>query len=177
MQFEATEIAGLIAVRLERHEDERGTFARLFCRDEFAAHGLVTTFVQQSLSVTRRAGTLRGMHFQQAPHAEVKYVRCVRGTIHDVIADLRPDSPTYRHTQALRLAAHDDLGLLIPAGCAHGFQTLEDDCEVLYQMDTAYQPDFADGCRFDDPAFGIAWPRPITVISAKDLAWPALDGR
>ncbi len=174
MRFESTEIDGLIAVRLERHADERGSFARLFCREEFAAAGLATELVQESLSVTQKAGTLRGMHFQRAPHAEVKFVRCVRGAIHDVVADLRPDSPSYLRWQAFRLDAHGDVALYIPAGCAHGFQTLQDDCEVLYQMDVPYQPDFADGCRFDDGLLGIEWPLPVTVIARKDLEWPPL---
>ncbi len=177
MLFETTPIAGLVAVRLERQEDERGSFARLFCRDEFAAHGLATAFVQESLSVTRRAGTVRGMHFQRVPHQEVKYVRCTRGAVHDVVADLRPDSPTYLRWQAFRLEAGGSLSLYIPAGCAHGFQTIEDDCELLYQMDTPYQPAFADGFRFDDPALGIAWPHPVTVIAEKDRAWPPLTSR
>lgn len=174
MRFETTGIAGLMAVHVERHEDERGSFGRLFCRDEFATHGLATAFVQESLSVTRRAGTLRGMHFQRAPHREVKYVRCIRGAIHDVVADIRPESPTCGHWQSFRLEAAGSLSLYIPAGCAHGFQTLQDDCELLYQMDTAFQPDAADGFRFDDPAIGIIWPRPITVIAEKDLAWSPL---
>jgi dTDP-4-dehydrorhamnose 3,5-epimerase len=177
VRFETTEIAGVVAVHVERHEDERGSFGRLFCRDEFSAHGLATAFVQESLSVTRRAGTLRGMHFQRVPHQEVKYVRCIRGAIQDVVADVRPGSPTYMQWQAFRLEAQGTLSLYIPAGCAHGFQTLEDDCELLYQMDTAYQPDAASGFRFDDPAIGIAWPCPVTVIAEKDLAWPPLTGR
>jgi len=177
LQFETTRIAGLVAVRLERNGDERGSFARLFCREEFTAQGLESNFVQQSLSVTRHAGTLRGMHFQRAPHAEVKFVRCVRGAIHDVVADLRRDSPSYLRWQAFDLSAHEDLSLYIPAGCAHGFQTLQDDCEVLYQMDVGYQPGFADGCRFDDPALGIKWPHAITVIAEKDLEWPPIASR
>jgi dTDP-4-dehydrorhamnose 3,5-epimerase len=174
MRFEPTEIAGLFAVRLTRFADTRGTFARLFCRDTFAAHGLVHSFVQASLSVTHHAGTLRGMHYQRAPHAEVKLVRCVRGTIFDVVADLRPDSPTYLRWQGFELSPESDLALYIPEGCAHGFQTLVDNCEVLYQMSRPYAPSFADGARYDDPALGIAWPRPVTVIAEKDLAWPPI---
>lgn len=177
MRFESTEIAGLFAVRLQRHQDERGSFCRLFDREAFRDQGLAPDFVQQSLSVTRHAGTLRGLHFQRPPHAEVKFVRCTRGAIYDVVADLRPASPSYRRWQAFRLAEDGDLALYIPAGCAHGFQTLRDDCEVLYQMDTAYQPDHADGVRFDDPALGVAWPRAVTTIAGKDLEWPALDHR
>ena len=174
MRFETTGIEGLIAVRRERHADERGSFARLFCRDEFAAAGLGTEFVQQSLSVTKKAGTLRGMHFQRAPHAEVKFVCCVRGCIYDVVADLRPASSSYMRWQAFRLDQHGDLSLYIPAGCAHGFQSLQDDCEVLYQMDVRYQPEFADGCRYDDRALRIDWPLPVTMITKKDLEWRPL---
>ena len=174
MRFETTGIDGLIAVRLERLEDDRGSFARLFCREEFAAAGLKTEFVQQSLSVTRKAGTLRGMHFQRSPHGETKFVLCVHGAIYDVVADLRPNSPSYLHWQSFRLDAHGEASLYIPAGCAHGFQTLQDDCEVLYQMDVPYRPDFADGCRFDDEALGIKWPLPVTVVAKKDLEWPPL---
>ncbi len=177
MRFEATEIAGAFAVRLDWNADARGAFARLFADDDFAAHGLVDRFVQASLSVTREAGTLRGLHFQRAPHAEVKLVRCVRGAIFDVIADLRPASPSYLRWQGFELAQDGDLALYIPEGCAHGFQTLRDDCEVLYQMSARYAPDHADGVRYDDPALGVRWPRPIGVISERDRAWPAWAGR
>ncbi len=174
MQFEPTGIAGLWAVRLERFCDARGSFARLFDRDAFAGHGLPDCFVQESLSVTRSAGTVRGMHFQRPPHAEVKFVRCVRGAIHDVVADLRPDSPSYLRWQGFDLTQDGDLALCIPQGCAHGFQTLTDDCEVLYQMSAAFAPTHADGVRHDDPALGIVWPRGISLIAEKDLAWPAI---
>ncbi len=174
MRFEETEIAGLFALRLDRHEDERGSFARLFCRDTFAARGLADCFVQASLSVTRRAGTLRGLHFQRPPHAEVKLVRCVRGAIHDIVADLRPDSPSYLRWQGFELKPERDLALYIPEGCAHGFLTLADDCEVLYQMSTPYAPDFASGVRYDDPALGVVLPRPVALVAEKDLAWPPI---
>ena len=174
MRFEPTEIAGLFAMHLARFADERGSFARLFCRDTFAQAGLADTLVQASLSVTRRAGTLRGMHFQRPPHAEVKLVRCVRGAIFDVVADLRRDSATYLRWQGFELSPEGEVALYIPEGCAHGFLTLTDDCEVLYQMSTAYAPDFADGVRYDDPALGIVWPRPAALVAEKDLAWPAI---
>ena len=177
MRFETTAIAGLWAITLERSADERGLFARLFDRAAFAARGLATDFVQESLSVTRLAGTLRGMHFQREPHGEVKFIRCVRGAIHDVIADLRPGSPSHRRWQAFRLSPDNDLCLYVPPGCAHGFQTLADDTEVLYHMDTPYRAEAADGVRFDDPALGIVWPSPVSVIAAKDLGWPALASR
>lgn len=171
MRFEPTDIMGLLAVRLTRFADSRGSFARLFCRDIFAAHGLAHSFVQASLSVTRHAGTLRGLHFQRPPHAEAKLVRCVRGAIFDVVADLRCDSPTYRRWQSFELSPESDVALYIPEGCAHGFQTLVDDCEVLYEMSRPHAPSFADGVRYDDPALGIVWPREVTVIADKDLAW------
>ncbi len=174
MIFERTAIDGLLVMRLQRFEDERGSFARLFSAEEFAANGGGERVVQCSLSVTRRAGTLRGMHLQRSPYGEHKLVRCVRGAIHDVIVDMRPDSRTYRQWQAFTLTHDTDLALSIPPGCAHGFQTLRDDCEVLYQMDTVYAPEHADGVRFDDPALAIVWPEPVTVISAKDRAWPLL---
>jgi dTDP-4-dehydrorhamnose 3,5-epimerase len=177
MRFETTDIADLLVIRLDRHEDDRGSFARVFCEQEFADKGLVSRFVQASASVTRQAGTLRGMHFQRSPHAEVKLVRCVRGAIYDVVADIRPASPTYLRWQGFQMAPDSDYLLYIPAGCAHGFQTMMDDSEVLYQMSTAYAPDFADGFVYDDPAIGIVWPRQITVIARKDLTWPPILGR
>ena len=176
MRFETTEIAGLFAVRLEPAADARGSFARLFCRDSFAAHGLADVFVQASLSVTRRAGTLRGLHFQRAPHAEVKLVRCVRGAIFDVVADLRPDSPSHLRWQGFDLSPASDVALYIPQGCAHGFLTRTDDCEVLYQMSTNFAPSHADGVRYDDPALGIDWPGEVRMVAEKDLAWPAIGG-
>jgi len=175
MTFEPTAIDGLWLLRLHRFADERGSFARLFAADDFAARGLPAAFVQCSLSVTRSVGTIRGMHWQRPPHGEVKLVRCVRGAIHDVIVDLRPGSPTFRRWQAFTLAHDNDIALCIPRGCAHGFQALRDDCEVLYQMDTGHAADHAAGVRFDDPALAIDWPLPVGVVSAKDRAWPLLD--
>jgi dTDP-4-dehydrorhamnose 3,5-epimerase len=177
MRFETTDIADLLLIRLDRHEDERGSFARTFCEQEFAARGLVTRFVQASASVNLRAGTLRGMHYQRAPHAEVKLVRCVRGAIFDVVADIRPASPPYMRWQGFHMTPDSDYLLYIPAGCAHGFKTMKDDSEVLYQMSTAYAPDFADGFVYNDPVMGITWPREVTVIARKDLTWPPLLGR
>jgi dTDP-4-dehydrorhamnose 3,5-epimerase len=176
MRFEATTIPGLLGIRLDRHVDVRGSFARLFCREEFSAHGLESGFVQESLSVTLRAGTLRGMHYQHTPHEEVKFVRCVRGAIYDVVADLRPESPTFHQWQAFELSQEGDLAIYIPKGCAHGFQTLVDDVEVLYQMSTPYVPSAAEGFRYDDSAIGISWLRPIEMIADKDLSWPPLAG-
>jgi|SRR5579872_4717944 len=177
MRFEATTLAGLFAVRLDWQEDTRGGFARLFDRAQFTERGLPAGFVQVSLSRSRQAGTLRGLHFQRAPHGEVKLVRCVRGEVYDVVADLRPASPTYLRWQGFALRADGDLALCIPEGCAHGFQTLVDDCELLYQMSVPYAPSHADGVRYDDPAFGVAWPRAISVISPRDQQWPHWQGR
>ena len=172
MIFRETTLAGAHLVLIERHADPRGSFGRVFCRDEFAAHGLPAEFVQASASVSVQAGTVRGMHHQRPPHGEAKLVRCVRGAIHDVIADLRPDSPSFMRWEAFELREGGDAMLYIPPGCAHGFQTLAEQTEVLYQMSTPYAPEAAAGFRFDDPAFGIAWPAPVTVIAEKDLAWP-----
>jgi dTDP-4-dehydrorhamnose 3,5-epimerase len=175
MTFEPTEIAGLWAVRLDRVADERGSFARLFDAAEYAAHGLPQAFAQCSLSVTRYAGTVRGLHLQRAPHAEVKLVRCVRGAIFDVVVDLRAGSPSFRRWLWFALNPGSDTALCIPAGCAHGFQTLRDDCEVLYQISKPYAAEFADGVRFDDPTLAIIWPREVTLVSERDRRWKLLS--
>jgi dTDP-4-dehydrorhamnose 3,5-epimerase len=172
MIFRETTLAGVHTVLIERRADSRGSFGRVFCRDEFAAQGLPTEFVQASTSVSVHAGTVRGMHYQRPPHAEAKLVRCVRGAIHDVVADVRPDSPSFMRWEAFALREGGDMMLYIPPGFAHGFQTLADETEVLYQMSTPFAPEAAAGFRFDDPAFGIAWPAPVAVIAEKDLAWP-----
>ena len=176
MRREPTEIDQLAVIVIERHTDARGSFGRVFCREEFAALGLVADFVQASTSVTLHAGTIRGMHFQRPPHEETKLVRCVRGQIYDVVADLRPWSPTYMRWQAFLLGEREDRILYIPEGCAHGFQTLRDDCEVLYQMSVPHAPHAADGFRFDDPAFDIQWPLPVGTVGPKDLQWPPFMG-
>lgn len=173
MIFEPTPIAGAFAVLPVRNEDERGFFARSWCRDEFAAQGVEVDMVQASVSFNRCAGTLRGMHFARPPSVEAKLVRCTRGRLHDVILDLRPASPTYLKHHSLVL---DDLrrnALYVPPGVAHGFQTLVDDCEVLYMMTETYRADLADGVRFDDPAFGIEWPLPVMCISERDRTYPS----
>jgi len=172
MRFAPTGLAGSFVVHLVRHTDERGSFMRLFDADEFDAHGLPSVFVQTSLSVTYGAGSVRGLHFQRPPHEEVKLVRCLRGAVFDVVLDLRPGSPTRGEWRAATLREGDDLLVAIPAGCAHGFQTLTDRVDLLYQMSAPYVPDHADGVRFDDPAIGIAWPRPVTTVSARDRGWP-----
>ena len=171
MIFQSTRIEGLWAIVIERHRDERGSFGRTFCEKEFTDRGLNGCFVQSSTSVTRRAGTLRGMHYQRPPYEEVKLVRCVRGTIFDVVADVRPDSPSFGAWQGFRLGQDEDLSLYIPTGCAHGFLTLTDDVEVTYSMSTPFAPGFADGFRYDDPVFAIEWPAAPGLVAEKDLAW------
>ena len=172
MRFTELALRGVFRVELEPLVDERGTFARTFCAREFAALGLATAFVQTNLSETRARGTLRGLHFQRAPHGEAKLVRCVRGRIHDVLVDLRPDSPTRGRHAALALSAREKHAVYAPAGVAHGFLTLEDDCEVHYLMSEFYAPECASGVRWNDPAFGIEWPEPVRVISERDRTWP-----
>jgi dTDP-4-dehydrorhamnose 3,5-epimerase len=167
-----TPIAGAFVVEPQPHVDERGFFARTWCADEFAAHGLTARLVQASVSYNRRRGTLRGLHYQLAPHAETKLVRCTRGAIWDVIVDLRPDSPTYRGHTAVVLDADNRLALYVPEGCAHGFQTLADDSEVLYQMSASHAPESARGVRWDDPAFAIMWPPADRIISERDRRYP-----
>jgi dTDP-4-dehydrorhamnose 3,5-epimerase len=171
MRFEATELEGAWLIGLEPANDQRGFFARTFCTREFAERGLETTFVQHSTSFSATSGTIRGMHFQREPAAEVKVVSCVRGAIYDVIVDLRKRSPTYRRWQGFGLSAENRRRLYIPAGYAHGFQTLSDDAEVEYLISEFYAPQSASGVRYDDPAFAIEWPLPVTSISEKDQSW------
>jgi dTDP-4-dehydrorhamnose 3,5-epimerase len=171
VKFAATALAGAFIIDIERLPDERGFFARTFCRDEFAAHGLRTEFVQCNTSFNERRGTLRGMHFQREPHAEAKLVRCTRGAIHDVIVDLRPESATYCRWVAVELSADNERMLYVPEGVAHGFQTLADASEVFYQMAAMYRPESAAGVRWNDPAFAIRWPLPDPVVSARDAGY------
>jgi dTDP-4-dehydrorhamnose 3,5-epimerase len=172
MKFEETEIGGVWRISVQYHTDERGSFGRSFCRDEFLQHGLATEFLQMNISRTQKMGTIRGMHLQRPPHAEAKLIRCVRGAIHDVVCDLRPNSPTLMHHKIFRLDQDSTYQIYIPPGCAHGFQTLTDDVEVIYAMSANYAAASATGLRFDDPALGIPWPIAPTSISEKDLAWP-----
>jgi dTDP-4-dehydrorhamnose 3,5-epimerase len=169
-----TPLAGAWEIELAPIADERGWFARTFDADAFAAHGLDPKVVQCNSSFNVQSDTLRGMHFQLDPHGEPKLVRCVRGAIYDVAVDLRPDSPTYCRWHAVELSEDDGRMLFIPSGMAHGFQTLRDNSEVLYQMGHAYVPESASGVRWDDPAFGIEWPVPAgeRTISDKDRAYP-----
>jgi dTDP-4-dehydrorhamnose 3,5-epimerase len=173
VNFTETELAGAFVIDLEPVEDARGFFGRAWSEQEFAERGLETRIVQCNLSFNERRGTLRGMHLQRPPHAEVKTIRCIRGRLYDVIIDLRHDSPTFRRWTGVELSADNRRMLYIPHGFAHGLQTLEDDTETFYLVSEAYEPAAEDGVRWDDPAFGIEWPlgRP-TAISDKDASWP-----
>jgi dTDP-4-dehydrorhamnose 3,5-epimerase len=175
VKFEATPLPGACVIVVERIEDERGYFARSFCAEEFTARGLNPTVAQTNLSYNRHKGTLRGLHFQAAPHAEAKLVRCIAGSVFDVIVDLRPASPAYRRWFAVELSAAAGSMLYVPEGCAHGFQTLQDDCEMQYQMSTAYQAEAQRGVRWDDPTLAIPWPIHPPVVSARDAALPMLS--
>jgi dTDP-4-dehydrorhamnose 3,5-epimerase len=176
MKFERSELSGVVRVVPEPIADERGFFARLHCPEEFAGAGYPFAPAQTSLSRNHAAGTLRGLHFQSPPFAEAKLVRAVRGSVYDVVVDLRPESPTYRRWTAAFLSADNGEALLIPEGCAHGFLTLEDSTDVLYQIDRLYTPGHARGVRYDDPALKIRWPAAPSVIAPADLAWPPLEG-
>jgi len=175
MTFEPTSISGAFVVGVERHRDERGFFARTWCRDEFAAHGVEGDMVQASVSHNHHTGTLRGMHFTWRPSKEAKLVRCEAGRVHDVTVDLRPESPTYLRRVALTLDSREHTALYIPQGVAHGFQTLMDDSVVLYLMSDIYRPALAAGVRFDDPALGIEWPVPVTVVAERDRGYADFD--
>ncbi len=177
MQFRETALPGAWVIELERIEDERGWFARAFDREEFQARGMSPDVVQCNLSFNARRGTLRGMHFQSEPHGEPKLVRCVRGSIFDVAVDLRPQQRTFCRWAGVELSEENRLALYIPPGMAHGFQTLTDETEVLYQMGADYLPAAASGVRWDDPAFAIEWPRAPDgrMISAKDLDYPDFE--
>ena len=172
MRFAPTKIAGVVIVDIEPRSDERGAFARLQCPEEFAAAGHPFEPAQTSLSRNSQALTLRGLHYQPAPHAEVKLVRAVRGRMFDVAVDLRPQSPTYRQWVGAELSAENARALLIAEGIAHGFLTLEPDTDVLYQISPAFRPGHEAGVRWDDPAFGIVWPQAPALISPRDAAYP-----
>lgn len=168
MIFTETSLKGAFVIEPERLEDERGFFARTWCVREFEDHGLNPRVVQCNVSYNKKKGTLRGMHFQVAPHEEAKLVRCTMGAIYDVIIDLRPGSPTYAKQVAVVLSAQNRRMLFVPEGFAHGFQTLEDHAEVFYQMSEIYVPECARGVRWDDPVFGIQWPEDDRIISERD---------
>ena len=174
MIFHETELKGAFRIEPEQLRDERGFFARVWCQQEFAAHGLNPTLAQCSISFNRKKGTLRGMHYQVAPHEEAKLVRCTSGAIHDVIIDLRPESATFKRHYATALSTANRQMLYIPERFAHGFQTLQDDTEVLYLISDSYAPESARGVRWDDPAFGIVWPAGERIISERDRTYPDL---
>ena len=172
MIFQETELKGAFVVETTGPEDDRGRFVRTWCKREFAMHGLNSEIVQCSASFNRKKGTLRGMHYQAEPHQETKLVRCTAGGIYDVVIDLRRDSPTYTAWMAIELTSRNNRMLYIPEGFAHGFQTLEDNTEVSYQMSEFYSPDHARGVRWDDSAFKIYWPPADRIISMRDSEFP-----
>jgi dTDP-4-dehydrorhamnose 3,5-epimerase len=175
MIFTETKLEGVCVIAPELIEDERGFFARLWTPEEFAERGLNPRLVQSNLSYNRRAGTLRGMHYQVKPHEEAKLVRCTRGALYDVALDIRPDSPTYLQWEAVELTEENRLMFYVPEGFAHGYQTLSDDTEVFYQMSELYHPESARGLRWDDPRLGIRWPLPVSVISERDTQFELLQ--
>lgn len=175
MEFRPTNLAGAYLVELEPVRDQRGFFARTFCVEEFADHGLEIGYPQHSISYSARKGTVRGMHYQRDPHVETKLVRCTKGAILDVIVDIRRSSPTFCRWQQFELSSANGRQLYIPKGFAHGFQTLCDDVEVSYLISTPYAPGFAGGIRYDDPALEIEWPLPVVEISERDLRWPSFS--
>ncbi|MBD2580495.1 dTDP-4-dehydrorhamnose 3,5-epimerase [Oscillatoria sp. FACHB-1406] len=177
MKFTKTAIEGAFIIELELHEDARGFFARTFCVKEFEAQGAIANFVQCNISSNWRKGTLRGMHYQVFPSQETKLVRCTRGAIYDVIVDLRSHSTTYLERVAVELTSDNRYALYVPPQCAHGFQTLEDNTEVLYQMGDFYQPKYDAGVHYSDPTFKIEWPLSVTGISERDLSLPFFNPR
>ena len=172
MLFQETDIAGAFVVEIKRIVDDRGFFGRTWCTEEFRKRGLSDTIVQINTGVSTRAGTLRGMHYQAAPHAEVKIVQCTRGTVYDVAVDLRRESQTFKRWAAVELSDQNYRAFYIPEGCAHGYLTLSDDAVLTYMTSKSYAPAAAKGVRFDDPAFGIQWPGEIRVVSTADRNWP-----
>jgi len=175
MIFRETKLPGVFEIDLEAKLDERGFFARTWCQKEFATHGLNTKLVQCSVSFNTRKGTLRGMHYQVAPHAETKLIRCTQGAIYDVVLDLRPQSPKFKDCIGVVLTAEKRNMIYVPEGCAHGFLTLEVGTEVFYQVSEFQSQESARGVRFDDPAFRIAWPEKIEVISERDRNYPKFE--
>jgi dTDP-4-dehydrorhamnose 3,5-epimerase len=172
MRFTEMRLKSAYIVEPEKMPDDRGFFARTWCQQEFKEHGLNSTFLQCNISFSARKGTLRGMHYQTAPFEEAKYVRCARGSIYDVIIDLRPDSETFKQWMAVELDEENGKMLYVPEGFAHGFLTRVDNTEVLYQMSAVFMPAYARGVRWNDPAFGISWPGEVMVISEKDTHYP-----
>lgn len=172
MNFYLAELEGACIIELDKLEDERGFFARAWCRKELEEHGLEARIAQVNVSFNARAGTLRGMHYQLAPYEETKIIRCTQGALYDVIIDLRLGSPTYKRWMGVELSAQNHKILYVPAQFAHGFVTLDDNTEVLYFMSEFYAPGAGRGFRWNDPGFGITWPHAVEVISEKDANWP-----
>jgi dTDP-4-dehydrorhamnose 3,5-epimerase len=172
MIFTETKLKDAYIIELKKMGDQRGFFARAWCQREFDEHGLVSQVVQANLSYNKAKGTLRGMHYQRAPYAETKLIRCIRGALYDVIIDLRPDSPTYMQWLGVELTTENHKMLYVPEGFGHGFQTLVDNTEAFYQVSEFYTPNAEGGIRYDDPAFNIEWPLEVQVISDKDKSWP-----
>ena len=176
MIFKATKLEGAFVVELKKIEDDRGFFARTFCKKEFAEHGIATSMVQANTAFSRRKGTLRGMHYQREPYAEAKLMRCIRGAAFDVIIDLRPNSETYCQWFGIELTAENGCMLYVPEGFAHGYQTLVDDTEMAYLVSQFYTPDAEQGVRWNDPRFNITWPIDTEIeLSDKDRSWPNYD--
>jgi dTDP-4-dehydrorhamnose 3,5-epimerase len=175
MKFEETPLKGAWVIDLEPRGDDRGYFARTFCRQEFEAHGIEANVVQSNVSFSVHAGTLRGMHFQKAPAEETKLVRCLAGALLDVIVDNRPNSRTYLQHFAVELTPENQRMLFVPRGFAHGFMTLKDNTEMLYMVSEYYTPDAEAGLLYNDPVLGIRWPLPVSVISPKDAVWPLIS--
>lgn len=176
MKFTETPIKGAFVIEVQKFEDDRGIFGRSFCEREFEEHGLTSRMVQTNVSFNYKKGTLRGIHYQIDPHQESKLVRCTRGSLYDVVVDLRPGSPTYMQWFGVELTADSYRMLLIPEDCGHAFQTLEDNTEAIYQVSQFYTPGAEAGIRWNDPAIGIKWPLPVSVISEKDANWPDFKG-
>ena len=174
MIFTETRLKGAYLIDLDKHEDERGFFARSWCMDEFEKHGLNQRLVQCNISFNKKRGTLRGMHYQAEPYEEAKLVRCTIGALYDVIIDLRSGSPTFKEWFSVELTAENHCALYVPEGFAHGFQTLVDNTEVFYQMSEFFHPECAHGVRWDDPIFGIVWPIPKPIISNKDANFASI---
>jgi dTDP-4-dehydrorhamnose 3,5-epimerase len=172
MKFIPTKLEGAYILELKELGDERGFFARSWCQREFEAHGLVSRLAQANVSYNRHQGTLRGLHRQIAPYEESKLVRCTRGSVYDVIVDAHPESSTHGQWLGVELTAANHRMLFVPGGFLHGFQTLEDDCEIFYQVSEFYTPQAERGARYDDPSFEIEWPLPVSDISDKDASWP-----
>lgn len=175
MTFTKGDIAGSYVIDLQKHGDDRGFFARVFCQDEFADHGLPRDMVQMNLSYSAMKGTVRGLHYQVAPHEEAKYIRCTRGAVYDVTVDVRPSSPTFKQWMGVELTQENYRMVYVPEGCAHGYLTLVDDSEVNYQVSAFYAPEAERGLRYDDPAIAIEWPTDVRVVSEKDRSWPAFE--